>query len=272
MAITIPTGCYRQPTEAEGVDSNGNKTFSYVLKGPYASLKTLLDGLSIGDEIVSGWVFSSGNLARNAGDVGTLTLTCAIDDTTTTEGETSQTPLDEIWQIRSCRNDVSILGYCGTGNTNPCREWIEAWQREPDGTIANADSFTKADGTIFPLGSEGTRGAATCELLGKIKKGIDSVMRFYPMLVKTTVYSKPPRAVYEHLAEIDTPIYSEIRKAPGNLASIISAHTWLKCQDDSEQQQDGKWRRVEAWLGANDWDINLYGTSGDRWPMPLSHQ
>lgn len=284
MAITIPSGCYRQPNEAEGVDAQGNATFSYVLKGPHDALQTLSNGLDKGDEIISGWLAQSWQLARNPGDTGTLTITCTPDDEETddsgSEPVISQVALEETWQLKSCRNDVSILAYCGSGESNPSREHIEAWAKEPDGELAAAGSYRKPDGTIFPPddGSwTNTRLTASLEVIEKMRKGIESVMRFYPMLVKTRVYSKPPATVYENLAYIDTPTISGTSKqfeAPGNLAQIISDHEWLKCQDDCAKRADGKFERIEAWIGVlqtdGGWDQNLYGST-NRWPMPYSH-
>ena len=284
MAITIPSGCYRQPNEAEGVDAQGTETFSYVLKGPYDALRTLSTGLDKGDEIISGWLAQSWQLARNPGDTGTLTITCTPDDEETddsgSEPVVSQVALEETWQLKSCRNDVSILAYCGSGASNPSREHIEAWAKEPDGELAAAGSYRKPDGTIFPPDDgSGTdsRWTASLEVIAKMRKGIESVMRFYPMLVKTRVYSRPPATVYENLAYIDTPTISGDSKkfeAPGNLSQIISDHAWLKCQDDCAKRADGKFERIEAWIGVlqsdGGWDQHLYGST-NRWPMPYSH-
>lgn len=289
MAIAIPSGCWRQPGEQEGVDANGNKTLAYILKGGYNSLKTLLGTLAAGDEIISGWVMSTASLARSPGDTGVLTINCVPQDTVEaeTEGdEPVQKALDETWTLRSVRNDMSILAYCGTGANTACRDWIEAWQKEPDGKLASQNSFSKSDGTVFvidPASSDSSiqnRALSTIDVIEKIRKGIDSVMRFYPMLTKTSTYTTPPKTIYENLAKIDTPAIGtsatveKIRK-PGNLSSIISAHTWLKCQDDCALTGDGKYQRIESWMGIlsadGGWDVNLYGTGNDRWPMPYIH-
>jgi len=282
--IEIPAGCYRQSNETEGSDAQGNETFGYILKGPHDTLKALKNDLLQGDVVVAGWVAQHWQLARNPGDCGTLTITCAPDDDETDDsGEepvTEQVALEETWTLKSCRNDVSILAYCGTGDSNPSREHIEAWAKEPDGELAAAGSYRKPDGTVFPPddgSATDTRWTASLEVIAKMRKGIESVMRFYPMLVKTRVYSRPPATVYENLAYICTPsVTGTSRKleAPGNLAQIISAHEWLKCQDDTDKQADGKFRRIEAWIGVlkadGGWDENLYGTD-NRWPMPYDH-
>lgn len=293
VAAAITTAlatCERQPDEGEGVDQNGNKTFTYVLKGPYGDLETCLNALKAGDVVVlgvaasggsaakPGWVMSSASLARRPGNLGVLTITCAEDDEESEGGETVQKSLSELWTLRSVRNDMSILSYCGPSDgANASREDIEAWMKEPDGELAKENSYKRPDGTVREIVTD-----ETLAVIGKIRKGVESVMRFYPMLTKTSTYSRPPKKVYEHLAEIDTPqagtegVHTRKLVVPGNLAEVIASCEWLKCQDDYVQTGDGKHQRVESWMGLpkageNDhpWDQNLYGTGNVRWPMPL---
>lgn len=276
MALTIPAGCWRQPVETSGTEPTGDKSFLFVVRGNYSDL----DGLALnqGMEIVDGWVAQSWQLARNPGDTGTLTITCVVASTIDSNGRATE-PLSETWEVKSVRNDMSIMGYCGGGANNPVREWVEAWQKEPDGSIAKYMQFRKSDGTVFdlnavPIPADEVRAIATKELIGKIQAGIDTVMRFYPMLICKKTYSAPPASVYAHLSEINTPAPGSTDvKMPGNLDTIISGHVWLKCQDDAAQQTDNKWIRTEAWIGAVSWDENLYGVvgGGGRWPVPYDH-
>lgn len=297
MAVAIPAGCYRQPTESEGRGAGGEDAFAYVLKGPYTALETLLRSLSRGEEIVEGWLMAGANLARNPGDTGTLTITCAVDNedagASGTPSEYATKALNEVWSLRSVRNDVSVMAYCGPSpGANPLREIIEAWQKEPDGELANQTCYRRADGSVFSIANGEM--PATVALIEKIRRGIDSVMRFYPQLTRT--YSRPPARVYENLATIDVPTVGSTtdfevtdggttttKKAdtsrlekPGNLGQIITDHEWLKCQDDTGKTPDGKFSRVESWIGVpktdGGWDVNLYGRPPDRWAMPYQHQ
>ena len=80
---------------------------------------------------------------------------------------------------------------------------------------------------------------------------------------------------------IDTPAVGTTEESakiekPGNLADIIAAHVWLKCQDDCVLTGDGKYQRIESWMGVlskdGGWDENLYGNETmNRWPMPYHH-
>ena len=273
MAIEIPNGCYRQTTESEEKDRQGIATRTVVVKGPYDAVSGLYAGVSKGSEIIDGYVMESSSLKRS-NSAGVATFVCI-------PVSAVEVSLSEVWTLRSVRNDKSILAYCGDGDDNPSRALIEAWQKEPDGSVAMLPGFTKSDGSIFVIGTDdaGVKATATNDLLTKILKGIDSVMRFYPMLTKTRTYAKPPETVYEHLAEIDVPVVGEADKTtgklfkPGNLDVIIKGHTWVKCQDDVTLQADGKFVRTESWMGfaGESVDVNLYGSGEQRWEMPYCH-
>jgi len=271
--ITIPSTATEQQNQQQNLSETGDVTQSRSFKDTYANGETWINALSNGDTI-GNWVLKSATLSRVPGNQGIVTLNLAPSDMVSAEDpekEDEQIALDETWSLKAVRNDKSLLAYCGPSEgTNPNRADIEAWLKEPDGTIASEDKYTKSDGTQKTLSN------ASKALTAKFKAGHESVMRFYPMLTKKRTYSTPPASVYENLACIDTPAVgtsatSRIIKQPGNLSTIISGHQWLKCQDDVEQTADGKFVRVESWIGAKtgqeSWDENFYGTA-NRWPMP----
>ena len=292
--ITIPTTATEQPTQQQNLTEQGDRTYSRAFKDAYDTCEAWLNALSNGDTLGER-ILKSANLSRANGDMGVITLNLAPSDTVTEgEGEEEtedQIALDETWTIKAVRNDMSLLAYCGKSPSEAHRPDIEAWLKEPDGTVAAQMEYTKPDGTTQTLSD------ASKMIAEKFLAGHDSVMRFYPMLTKKRTYSTEPATVYENLACIDTPTVSSIYepdpppaqgggtaqspapgtrakkvKAPGNINSIISGHQWLKCQDDVDQTQDGKFVRTESWIGAKNgeqqWDENFYGTT-NRWPMPL---
>jgi len=273
MAITIPSGCYRQPTEAKGVDANGNRHFNYVLKGPHDTLETLADGISMGDEIVAGWFAASLDLQHVNGS-GLLTISCIQAPVGENEEHQQEAqPLKDIWSIKSVRNDVSVMAYCDVSpGANPLRALVEAWMKEPDGELADELKFRAPDGTIREI-TEGP----TVALINKIRKGVESVIRFYPVVTRTRTYAVPPPKCLENLGYIDEPDASGIQdltKKPNGITTAISAHEWLKIQDDAVEGTDGKWQRIESWMGikktdnngGHPWDSDLYGPN--RWTMP----
>ena len=259
-----------------GCDDTGNLKKSFSWKGPYTDLETAGKGIAKGDVVASGWVASSWSVRRTPGDYGVLTIECTPPDPTSGSGSSTVVePLKDIWSIKSVRNDVSIMAYCGSGENEPNRALIEAWMKEPDGELAKKHQFKKPDGEIVQL----TDDAATMDLVQKIEKGIEAVIRFYPVVTRTRTYADCPPACLENIGFIDTPpVPAGTAKKPTGIGAAVNAHQWLKVQDDSQEQPDGKWTRTESWMGIaksdstdnSPWDADLYGAN--RWPMPYNHQ
>lgn len=273
--FTPPTTAVAQPDETAGRDDAGNLKKSFSWKGPYTDLETAGKGIAKGDVVASGWVASSWSVRRTPGDYGVLTVECTPPDPTsgsgTEEDPTVVEPLKDIWSIKSVRNDVSIMAYCGPSpGANPQRALIEAWMKEPDGDLAENLQFRKSDGTVFDISN--SEYPATVALIGKIRKGIEAVIRFYPVVTRTRTYAAVPPACLENLGFIDTPpAPAGTAKKPSGLAAAVNAHQWLKVQDDAQEQSDGNWTRTESWMGipavdGSGWDADLYGAN--RWPMP----
>ncbi len=272
MSWTLPTGVYKQPDETEGRTQQDDKSHSFVYKGPYSTLASAADGFETGDEIETGWCYSSHELRRVPGDLGVLTITCMPASSTDGEGETQ--PLKDIWSIQAVRNDVSVMAYCGVSpGANPLRGLIEAWMKEPDGELAEDLSFRKPDGSVFEISPQ--EYPATVALIEKIRKGVESVIRFYAVVIRTRTYADCPPACLENIGFIDTPpAPAGTAKHPSGLTNAVTAHQWLKVRDDAQQLTDGNWTRIEAWWGIaktddpddSPWDADLYGVN--RWPMP----
>ena len=274
--FTPPTGAVAQPEETTGCDDTGNLTKSFSWKGPFTDLETSAKGITKGDVVATGWIAASWSVRRTPGNYGVLTIECTPPNPTSGEG-TDQSPLvteplKDIWSIKSVRNDVSIMAYCGSGDNAPNRALIEAWMKEPDGKLAKLHQFRQSDGEIVQL----TDDAATMDLVQKIEKGIEAVIRFYPVVTRTRTYADCPPACLEKVGFIDTPpAPSGTAKKPTGIGSAVAAHSWLKVQDDAQEQADGKWTRTESWMGipstdGTGWDADLYGAS--RWSMPYNHQ
>lgn len=271
MAVSIPDSAVRQPDESESTNTSGNsRTIAY--KGPYAALKSAKDAIKTGDKH-DGGVVKVATLRRMPGDLGILELTLALDlDEKDEQGNTVQKALRAVWTCKSVRNDKSLLAYCGKDETyNPNRAWIESWMAERDEALAKQGDYRKDNGSIASL-ANATHHSATWALMQKYLDGIDSVVRFYPVLTCTATYADIPDKFLENLSYIDTPSSraADETKAPSNLSNVIAAYKWLKVQDDVIETGDGQWQRVESWMGTeNNWDEDLYGPN--RWPMPYDH-
>lgn len=271
MSWSAPANAELQPDDTMGLDRSDNRTRSLSWKGPYSALESAAGALKRGDAIVVGWSCSTYDLRRVAGNLGVLTVNCIpsaeFDDDD--DDNPVQTPLKETWSVRTVRNDVSVMAYCGPSGSNPNRAQIEAWMKEPDGELAARHSYRNSDGEEVEITA-----SASLALIEKIEKGVESVIRFYPVVTCRRLYSLPPPNCLENIGFIDTPFSPGANSGcPGNLASKLSSYQWLKVQDDVDEGQDGKWTRTESWMGIkqtdsnlNPWDADLYGSN--RWKMP----
>lgn len=267
--FTPPTGAVAQPDETTGCDEAGNLKKSFSWKGPFTDLETAGKGIAKGDVVATGWIASSWSVRRTPGNYGVLTIECTPPNPTGEDEQHQPTvePLKDIWSIKSVRNDVSIMAYCGPSEgANPNRAMIEAWMKEPDGSLAAQYKFQKPSGEIETLNG------ASLALVHKIEKGVEAVIRFYPVVTRTRTYADCPPACLEKVGFIDTPpAPTGTAKKPSGLSTAVAAHQWLKVQDDAQEQPDGNWTRTESWMGipsadGTGWDANLYGAN--RWPMP----
>ena len=258
--VTIPATSVEQPTETQALTEGGDRTFTRAFKDRYATLKTLSDGVSNGDTL-GGRPVRGHSLERRPGDYGVLTFTLLKGS----DSDSSQTALRAAWTCKSVRNDVSVLAYCGGAAR---RVALELWMKEADADVADANEYHRTETETDQLNSQEQA------IADKIRKGVDSVVRFYPVLTCTSTWSRIPSTFMEKLGYADTPGAPSADEtiAPSNLSSVISSHNWLKCQDDVAETGDGRWTRTESWMGipkadGGGWDADLYGSS--RWAMPL---
>lgn len=268
-----------QPGNTKDHEDNGESRV-LIYKDVYADLDVKLEALAEGDVIETGWAAKTWSLRPVPGGYGELTINCTPTNPSHTEGgQEVIDPLSDIWSIRGCRNDVSLLAYCGPSeNANPLRHQIESWLAETDKDLVENYSYKDGDGKVVVLSD------ASKDLAAKYAKGAQSVMRFYPVVTRKRTYADVPPECLKNLGYIDTPEYSGAvsqktkRKVPDGLADAIGDHQWLKCQDDAEEIEGGKWTRTESWMGirksddpnASPWDENFYGPN--RWAMPYQRQ
>lgn len=271
MAVNIPNSAHEQVRKSLQLDQNG-KGYQVQYKGTsYDALETAAAALEKGDAVVSGWLLGSWSLEGVPGGGGILTITCVPDDS---GSNGTQTALKAVWTCKSVRNDVAWTAYCGASpGGNPNRVDIEMWMKETDAELAKAYKYKDDMGTEHEL-SEPSR-----NLAAKIDKGVESVIRFYPVLTCTSTWSRIPGTFMENLGFVDTPgaPLANETLAPSNLSTIIDDHEWLKVQDDVAELPDGKFSRTESWMGIKKtdaqsgttaFDPDLYGPN--RWSMPFS--
>ena len=279
---TTPSGCYRQPTEGRGEGENGTRTETIVYKGLYSTLKTYTESLHGGDTIESNYIVTTWQLQRGNGGTGVLTVNCLPKDSRTESedpnapsGTSTQNPIKDVWSIHNVRNDKNILAYCGPSpGANALRSQVEMWMKETDGDLAEAFQYRAPDGTVTELSENSQKIAAL------IASGVESVIRFYPVVTRKRTYSEPPEDCLDSVGFVDTPpvngsSLSPNEKKPSGLANKIADYDWLKMQDDVDEQADNTFVRTESWWGIktsdspsgqNPWNRNLYGPN--RWGFP----
>ncbi len=281
MAVSIPDDARRQPDGGLSMDDGGGFAASLSWKGPYNSLAAAAANIAYGDaipeqdDLPGNWYVSSFDLKRVNADNGVLTVAGRIDPPSSSSSGGVSTPIRDLWSLKSVRNDVSILAYCGTSANNPNRVAIEKWLKESDGELANGYAYREADGKVVSIAAE-PEISYSIPVIKKLQEGTESVIRFYPQVMRRRTYYKPPADVFENLGYVNEPSYqaSDITFAPDGLSEVIANHEWLKVQDDCDEQGDGKWLRTESWIGilkasspdGHPWDPDLYGE--DRWDMP----
>lgn len=291
MAMTINSTLHLQPTDEAARDAEGAETLTLEWKGSYAACKETADSIEQGEEIPTvaggnaytpavalygGYHAMSWTVRRGNGDTAVLAVSCRKSDPVESSQQSgdSSTPFRDVISVKSVRNDVSILAYCGSSPSQPNRAAIERWMREPDPKLAAQMKYTDENGSVVDFNEEPLL-KNSIPLLQKIMKGTERVIRFYPQITRRRSYYAPPGDLFQKLSYIDTPPSpSGSTLGPNGVSSLISAHQWLKVQDDCDEQQDRTWMRTESWIGiatadsqdGSPWDADLYGAS--RWKMP----
>lgn len=249
--LAAMNGVKRQHDESANLDESAALGFSIRFKGPYNTLKTTAKGYSQGELVEDGVALKAWDVQKRPGGLGILSLICVPVDQTTGGASTSTQPFKVLWKVKSCRNDKSLLAYCG-GSAR--REALELWMKETDADALDQFGYKRPDGTVEALNS------VEQEIANKFKQGIDSVIRFYPLVIRQRLYHAYPTDSFEKLGYIDS--------LPSGAPSI-SGYDWLKVQDDCDESAEG-WMRTESWMGAlkseGGWDVDIYGSN--RWSMP----
>lgn len=291
MAITINSKLKLQPTDEQALDAEGAATLTLEWKGTYADCRSTAATIAPGDtiptnsgddgytpsaELYAGYKAVAWSVRRGNGGTAVLSVSCKKEDlTTTSQSGDSTTPFRTVYSVKSVRNDVNILAYCGNSAANPNRAAVERWMREPDPKLASNMCYTDGAGRVVNMADD-PQLSSTPPLVRKIMKGVDRVIRFYPQITRKRQYYAPPADLFHNLSYIDEPPppTGEKTLSPDGLSTLISTHQWLKVQDDCDEQQDHTWMRTESWIGIkytdepdnSPWDPDLYGQN--RWQMP----
>lgn len=287
--MTINSTLHLQPTDEAALDTEGAETLTLEWKGTYAACKATANTIKPGiliptiangnaytpdSALYAGYHAVAWTVRRGNGDTAVLAVSCRKSDPVDSSQETgdSTTPFRDVISLKSVRNDVSILAYCGSSPNNPNRAAIERWMREPNAKLAAEFKYTDENGSVVDIANDPLL-SYSVEVIKKIMKGVERVIRFYPQITRRRSYYAPPSDAFANLSYIDTPPSPSVNTLePNGISTLISSYQWLKVQDDCDEQQDRTWMRTESWIGVlaadGGWDPDLYGPS--RWAMPAN--
>ena len=255
-----PTGVLQH--NGDGVTGQVIRQGHYDLAEAYALSLIVRDVNNLGtDEEPYERYVASWSLERLEGDYGRLTINIG-DTADNTAGQAEpDNKVSEKWSLKNVQMQLPLSRFYIDGTwsgTAPDGHQIALWRQEPRKDLYDAYKFLAPDGNIYEL-SAGSKAAAD-----KYKKGIESVMRFYPVVTRTITYKKGMNddriaalKIGEKLAHIQTPVKT-FGLTPG---------TWLCIQDEGDLAADGTFVRVTGWMGCKSLDQDLYGDN-NRWePM-----
>ena len=203
----------------------------------------------------------SWTLERIEGDYGRLTITVGApaDNSDPDEDEDDPNVVETKWSLKNVQEQLPLSRFYVDGTwslSNPDGHAIALWRQEQRKELYDNYQFLAPDGNIYTLDS------ASQEVALKYRKGIESVMRFHPVVTRTITYKRgmdderiAALKIGDKLSHIDEPA-----KTFG-----LDPGTWLCIQDDAENDADGKLVRITGWMGCKTLDQNLYGNGADRW-------
>ena len=186
------------------------------------------------------------------------------------------------WSEKSTDYEFPLEIYAGEGESASTRNAgeFEAWKNEKNKNIDNYKNFkyTGKDGEAVDLG------AKTKELAEKWYRGVESVRRAYPEVIRTTQYlnlKADKDEVDETLIKQIDPKTSAVKlyyrdQTPNSIwKNKFPKFDWLYASYDvntevTEYQKLWNVTVSESWIGIDkdergEWDKNLYGDGNDRW-------
>lgn len=251
----MATPTYWEQPELVQSASNGSKRITRTFKGDSADLLTFANGLTIGGSPYGGVPLQTVTHTRTVGSPNLAVLRLEYGEEQSSDTANAATARAVVWQMKHTQRIVSLMRRTGQSASMPSRGCLEAWRKETDPALYDAYQYRNQVGSVMTLS------AAEQLVAKKLEKGIEGAMRFYPTVQKTTTYGKGKIAdVGQGLAYISTP------GSPWDSITIGGATAvWLKVGDDVTRNADGTQTRVESWMGAKEWDVNLYGSGSDRW-------
>lgn len=226
-------------------------TFRYA--GEYEALLARLPAKK-GAKWEGGWKVVSATLERGRGGMGVLTVACSKGGASGS-GSGGASELDHWVEIEMAQEEVDVRTLCESAYTGDIARW-EAGEANLKAQYrfinANCGEAMLPDSPGADCAEDGQLSALAVARL--ILAGHESVLRFHPVVTRTTTYDgRPSVAAGADLGRVGAGVPPE---APGGWE-------YLKTGDHLTQDASGDWTRTEQWTGAKKWSKSLYkGGSG----------
>lgn len=206
----------------------------------------------------------SWTLERIEGDYGRLTITVGdpADNSEPDPEKDDPNVVETKWSLKHVQQQLPLSRFWTDGTwsegSSPDGRALALWRQEPRKELYDNYQFLAPDGNVYTLDGSSQAVAA------KYKKGIESVMRFYPVVTRTITYKKGMNEDRINALNIGAKL-SHSGAPPKDFG--LNPGTWLCIQDDAEEDADGKLVRITGWMGCKSLDADLYGDT-NRWePM-----
>lgn len=192
--------------------------------------------------------------------------------------------LADIWEYTTAQYQYPLYKYCskdGTGGAIGNSGTLYAWENKP----TDDEHPNDRNDYVYnrkPDGTEEILDSSTQKIAAKMLAGTDTVMRYFPNVVRRRTFSSNDALLSSFPSEISARNYGLVTKVgqidntPSLFGLKFGGISWLKTQFDI--QIDKKSSAIEqptlteGWIGilssdVGGWDKNLYGTYGgtDRW-------
>ena len=241
MNKTHGTTAPRETHDSQGYSVSDRRLRTFRYNGLHASLLARLPAK--GDAWADGWAVVSAELRRLPGGLGEMSVQCvrrASGHVRPGDGAIRRTVEIEMAQVET---DIRTLLDAESYVCN-----LAAWEAA-DPALKQQFKYLNPNG-----GEESLQGRAL-EVARHILNGVESFLRFHPVVTATTVYEDRPRQ-----GEID---YTALGRVTSGPPEAPAGFRYLKAGDNLAENTDGTWTRVERWIGAEKWSSLLY--DGGNW-------
>lgn len=225
-----------------------DRTLEIVETGPYDALAAKLPRKG---QRYEGRKVESATLEPLRAGRGRLTVVCRLNKRRGQGDDDDGSLSDTVLEIEMAQESVDVRTLLKGQESYVCS--LAAWEDAP-ARLKQDFKFENANG------GEETLAGQALSVARLILSGIESVLRYHPVVSLTTYYDEEPKS---------KPVKG-LGQVGGQPKDSPSGYEYLKTGDHWAEGRDGSWTRVEQWTGAKQWNGSLYrGGTGSPIDMSL---